>query len=93
MEAAVETGLEQMNARTDVFEENSDKMNAAWEACLRRTKVNIKTSQESKKVESKTDLEEIDTMDLEANREKSEAVAVHQEVSKEEAAVDTIGAP
>jgi hypothetical protein len=34
----------------------------------------------------------MDTMDLEANQGKSEAIAVHQEVPKEEAAVETIRA-
>jgi hypothetical protein len=34
----------------------------------------------------------MDTTDLEANREKSEAMAVHPEVPKEEAAVETIRA-
>jgi hypothetical protein len=35
----------------------------------------------------------MDTTDLEANREKSEALAEHREVPKVEAAVETIGAP
>jgi hypothetical protein len=39
-----------------------------------------------------TDLEELDTMDLEANREKSEVVVEHQEVPNEEAMVETIRA-
>jgi succinate dehydrogenase hydrophobic anchor subunit len=37
-------------------------------------------------------LDKIDTTDLEADREKSETVAVHQEVHNAEAAVETIGA-
>jgi hypothetical protein len=34
----------------------------------------------------------MDTMDLEDNREKSEAVAVHQEVNREGETVEAIGA-
>jgi hypothetical protein len=35
----------------------------------------------------------MDTMDLETNRGKSEAVAVRQGVPNEEAAMETVGAP
>jgi hypothetical protein len=37
-------------------------------------------------------LDKMDTMDLETNREKFEAVADHQEIRNEEAAVETIRA-
>jgi hypothetical protein len=37
-------------------------------------------------------LKEVDTTSLEANREKSEAIAEQQEVPKKEAAVETIRA-
>jgi hypothetical protein len=38
-------------------------------------------------------LEEMNATDLEANREKSEAVAMHQEVPDEEAAAETVREP
>jgi hypothetical protein len=41
---------------------------------------------------SKKRLDKMDTADLEANREKSDAVAEHQEAPKQEAAVETIEA-
>jgi hypothetical protein len=40
MEAAVETGLEEMKGRTDVFDEKLDKMDAAGKACLGKTEAN-----------------------------------------------------
>jgi hypothetical protein len=40
----------------------------------------------------RTDLKEMDNVDLEANREKLEAIAEHQEVPNKEAAVEMIGA-
>jgi hypothetical protein len=49
-------------------------------ACLER----VKAHQEK----MRTDLEELDPMDLEASRGKSEAVAEHQEVPNEEAIVE-----
>jgi hypothetical protein len=51
----------------------------AMEACLEKAKANQK--------KTRTDLEETGAKDLEANRENSEAVAVHYEVPNEEAAV------
>jgi hypothetical protein len=33
----------------------------------------------------------MDSMDLEANQEKSEALAMHQEVPKKEATLETLG--
>jgi hypothetical protein len=52
---------------------------------LRINKVNIETGHEPRKTESKTDLEEMDTMDL-------KDITKHQEVSNEEATVETMGA-
>jgi hypothetical protein len=40
---------------------------------------------------SQENLDKMDSTDLEASREKSEAVAEHQEVSEEDTAVDIIG--
>jgi hypothetical protein len=92
MEAAVETGLEEMKARMNVFEEKMDKMDAAGKACLGKTEANIETGQEPSEAESRTGLEEMDTVDFGTNQEKSEAVAVHQEVPNEEDALEIVGA-
>jgi hypothetical protein len=64
MEAAVETGLEEMRVRMFVFEEKLDEMDATGKACLGKTEANIETSQEPREAESKTDLEEMDTNNL-----------------------------
>jgi hypothetical protein len=93
MEAAVETGPEEMKPRMDFFKEKLDKMDPIGKTCVGKMEANIETGQEPREAESKTDLEEMDTMGLEANQEKSEAVAVHQEVPNEEAMVETIRAP
>jgi hypothetical protein len=71
---------------------NQDEMYTMLEACLEKMEVRTETSKEPRKAKIKTDQEEADTTDLEANREKSEAVAEQQDISKEEAAVKTIGA-
>jgi hypothetical protein len=65
----LETSLEEMNARMDVFEEKSDKIDAAEKACLGKTEANMNSGQKPRGAESKTDLEEMDTMDLKASRE------------------------
>jgi hypothetical protein len=64
IEAVVETGLEEMNARMDVFKEKLDKIDAAKKTCLGKTEANMDTGQKLKESESKTDLEEMDIMDL-----------------------------
>jgi hypothetical protein len=43
MKAVVETGLEEMKARIDVFEEKFDKMYAARKVWLEKTEANIET--------------------------------------------------
>jgi hypothetical protein len=93
IEAVVETGLGEMNARMDVFEEKLDKIVAAEKACLGKTEANMDTGQKLREAKSKTDLEEMDTTDLKASQETSEAVAVYQEVCNVEVAVETVGAP
>jgi hypothetical protein len=82
-----------MKARMDVFKEKLEKIDAAGKSCLGKMEVNIGTSQKPRQAESKSSLEEIDTTVLGANRENSEAAAVHQEVSKKEVAMEIIGAP
>jgi hypothetical protein len=57
-----------MKARIDVFEE---KLNATRKACLGKTQANIETGQEPREAEGETDLKEMDTTEMEANREKS----------------------
>jgi hypothetical protein len=79
--------LEEMKARMDVFEE--EKLDASGKACLGKTQANIETSQEPREAEVKADLKEMDTTDMEANGEKSEAVA-RQEVTNGKAAVENI---
>jgi hypothetical protein len=66
------------------------------EACLEKAKANPeKTKAGQDEMEAAVDvfeerLDKMDTMDLEASREKAEAIAVHQEVPKEGTAVETI---
>jgi hypothetical protein len=69
---------ERVLTRMDVFEEKLVKMNATGKACLGKTEANIETGQEPREVESRTDLEEVDTTDLELNPEGTEAVAERQ---------------
>jgi hypothetical protein len=76
----------------DVFEEKLDKMDATGKAYLGKMEANIETCQEPREVKSNTDSEEVEATGLEANREKSEVIAVHQEVPNEEPAVETIRA-
>jgi hypothetical protein len=66
IEAAVETGIEEMKVRMDVFEEMVDKIDTAGKPCLGNMEANIETGQGPRQAESKTDLE-MDTMDLKAN--------------------------
>jgi hypothetical protein len=68
----MDASLEEMKARADVFEENLD---AAGKAGLGKTQANVETGHEPREAEGKTDLKEMDTTGMEANREKSEAVA------------------
>jgi hypothetical protein len=91
MEAVEEASLEEMKARMDVFEGELGRMDATRKACLERMEANVETSQKSREAESMTDLENV-CLGVEVNREKSEAVVEHQEVPKEEATVEAIGA-
>jgi hypothetical protein len=61
-------------------------------ACPEVMEARIETGQEPGEAESKTGLETVKVMDLEANPEEVEAVAEHQEVPNEEPAVEKIGA-
>jgi hypothetical protein len=67
-------------------------MDAARKTCLGKTKVNIETGHEPREAESRADLKEVDTMGLEANREKLKAIAEQREVPQKEAPVEMIGA-
>jgi hypothetical protein len=84
--------VEEMKARMNVFEETLDKMDASGKACLGKMKADIETCQKQREAESKTDLEEMDATDVEANPEEMKSLAEHLEVPKEGAAVETIGA-
>jgi hypothetical protein len=58
-----------MKARTNVFEEKLNK------TCLKKTNADIETDQEPREGESKTDLEEMNTTNIEANPEGMKSVA------------------
>jgi hypothetical protein len=63
----------------------------ATEVCLEKAKAGLEEVEAAVDV-FKERLDKMDAMDLEANQEKLEAVVVHQEVPKEEAAVKTVRA-
>jgi hypothetical protein len=65
-----------------------EQMIAMLQASQEKTEANIETSQEPRESESKTDLEETEATDLEANPEEIKFVVV----SKEGAAVKTVRA-
>jgi hypothetical protein len=73
----------------DVFEEKLDMMYATRRACLGKMEAYIEASHEPREAESKTDLEKVYTTGLETNLERSEVIEEHQEVPKEEGAVET----
>lgn len=60
--------------------------------CLGKTEARLDTWEELVETEIKTELEEIKAKGLEANSEETEAVAEHQKVLKDEAAVE-LGIP
>jgi hypothetical protein len=88
--AAGETGVEEMKARMEVFEEKLGKMDATGKTCLEKTEANTETCQKPREADIKTDLKEMNTTEVEANPEEMKSIAENQEVPKEEAAVETI---
>jgi hypothetical protein len=90
MEAKIDAQLEEMR----VWRKETTACQEATDACPEKVKANqekTKAGQEEMDVFEER-LDKMDTMDLEASREKSEAISVHQEVPKDEGAVETIGA-
>jgi hypothetical protein len=81
MLAKMETSQERMDAKLDAHHE---RMMARMDSQLEKMKAAVDVFEER--------LNKMDTMDSEANREKSGAIAEQHDASKEEAAVETIGA-
>jgi hypothetical protein len=89
---------EKMDAKIDAnevnTETNQEKTTANLDAHHERM---VRKDSQLEKIEAAVEvfeerLNKTDTVDFEANREKSEAVAEQQDAPKEEAAVETIGA-
>jgi chromosome segregation ATPase len=80
--------LEEMKA----WRKKTTACQEATEACLEKAKAGREEMEAALGVFEER-LDKMDVTDLEANREKSEGVAVRHEVHDEEAAMDTIGAP
>jgi hypothetical protein len=106
MTARVEAKIEASNEKFEVLQDTLVSQMDIHQARTEAMKEKMDTHQES--MEAKMDAwlkemkawrremmacqEAMDTTDLAASREKLEAIAVHQEVPKEEAAVETIRA-
>jgi hypothetical protein len=71
MEVTVETGLDEMEYRMDIFEEKLDKMDAVGKACLGKTEASIEIGQEPSEAKSRSDLGEINTIDVGPMKEKA----------------------
>jgi DNA repair exonuclease SbcCD ATPase subunit len=102
--AEMKTNQERIKAKIDANQENIDarlEEMKAWRkdttTCLEKAKANLEKMEAGlEELEAAVDVFEdrlgkMDTTDLEANREKSEAIAVHQEVPNEGAEVETVG--
>jgi hypothetical protein len=89
---------ERMGASTNSWQKEMMACQKATEVCLEKAKANpekIKAGLEEMETAGfvyKERLNKMDTVDLEANREKLEAVVEHREAPKEEATVETFGA-
>jgi hypothetical protein len=80
-----------MEASMNVWQKETTACQEVSETCLEKAKANPEKMKAMAGV-FKERLDKMNTTDLEANQEKSNAVAEHQEVPKEEAAVETIRA-
>jgi hypothetical protein len=91
--AEIRTNREEMRAGQEhLKEEMMVKLNAHYEWMMAGTDSQLETMGAARDI-FEGRLNEMDTTDLEANREKSEALAEQQDVPKTEAAVKNIGAP
>jgi hypothetical protein len=84
--------MDMMEARMDSSLEEMKASLGPMEACLGKTEVRVETGQDPVEAKIKTGLEERKATSLEANQAEIEAIAEHQEVPNEEAAMETIRA-
>jgi hypothetical protein len=71
----------------DTLVSRKDDHQEATKACQGKAEARIETGQEKINTEIKTDLEDVETTDLEANPEETEVVLERQKIPDEEAAI------
>jgi hypothetical protein len=73
LEARTEDSSEKFEIPQDTLVSRRDAHQEATKACLRNTEARIETGQEQSNTEMETDLEEVETQDLEGNPEEMKA--------------------